>query len=231
MPQSNGIGTLSEKSLHASLKTHYARAGDEIEALVDGFHIDVKRGNLLIEIQTRNFSAIKKKLSKLLENYQVHLVHPIAQLKWITRVDRKGRQVARRKSPKQGKSEDIFSELIRIPHLIGSPNLSVEIALIEMEEIWIDDGLGSWRRGKWSIQDRKLVRFVSSQKLEDQTDYLDLIPSKLDRPFTVKELASAKKINQKQAQKMAYSLRKMGLINIVRKQGNANVFDIDSRFT
>jgi hypothetical protein len=55
----NGIGTLQETSLHSALKAWYARPGDRFEVFIDGFYIDIVRSELLIEIQTRNFSAIK----------------------------------------------------------------------------------------------------------------------------------------------------------------------------
>src|SRR3972149_3683834 len=59
------IGTLRETSLHAALKTWYARPGDELEASVEGYQIDLRRGAQLIEIQTRNFAALKHKLAPL----------------------------------------------------------------------------------------------------------------------------------------------------------------------
>ena len=48
----NTIGTLNEKPLHAALKDWCARPGDQFEVFVDGFVVDIVRGNLLIEIQT-----------------------------------------------------------------------------------------------------------------------------------------------------------------------------------
>ena len=59
----NMIGALNEKPLHAALKQWYARPDDLIEVSVDGFTVDIVRGDLLIEIQTRNLSAIKRKAS------------------------------------------------------------------------------------------------------------------------------------------------------------------------
>ena len=78
------IGTYQEKSLHAALKDWYASPGDLTEHPVDGYVVDLVRGNELIEIQTRNFAAIKRKLSQLLEEHPVRLVHPIP----TTEVDR-----------------------------------------------------------------------------------------------------------------------------------------------
>ena len=224
MPTSNGIGTLSERSLHASLKDWLAEPGDEIEKIVGGYHIDIVRGPLLIEIQTQNFSAIKSKLSTLLEEQQVKLVHPIAQAKWIQRIDKRGRKVSRRKSPRRGRIEHLFQELVRIPKLASHPNFSLKVLFIHEEEIWRDDGKGSWRRGKWSISDRRLLKVVDSKDLETTEDYLDLLPDGLAQEFSNRQLSKALGISSHLAGKMSYSLRKMGALETVGKKGNAHLF-------
>ena len=99
---------MAEYSLHSEIKDWYKISGDELEVKVEDFIVDILRGKLLIEIQTRNFSAIKKKLIKLLLNNQVRLVYPIAKLKWIVHVSRSGEFVKRRKSTKKGKLLDLF---------------------------------------------------------------------------------------------------------------------------
>ena len=58
-----GIGTLRETDLHAALKRLYAEPGDVLEARVDGYVIDLLRGELAIEFQTHNFHAIRRKLA------------------------------------------------------------------------------------------------------------------------------------------------------------------------
>jgi hypothetical protein len=83
----NLIGTLGEKNLHSALKAWYSRPGDRLEAEVDGFHIDIVRRRVLIEIQTGNFSSLKRKLNSLIGKHPVRLVFPIAQEKWIIRLD------------------------------------------------------------------------------------------------------------------------------------------------
>ncbi len=131
------IGLLNEKALHAALKEWYAHPGDQIEVKVDGYFIDIVQGShrihepqgvygsngvqnsqpgLLVEIQTRNFSAIKRKLTDLTARHCLRLVHPIAQEKWIVkRPKRKGDRMTRRKSPKRGQTVDIFRELVYCP--------------------------------------------------------------------------------------------------------------------
>ena len=60
-----GIGSLRETSLHASLKSWWARPGDLLEASVDGYVVDLLRGETVVEIQTGHFSAIRPKLRAL----------------------------------------------------------------------------------------------------------------------------------------------------------------------
>ena len=82
----DGVGLLNEKPLHAALKAWYARPGDRTEVPVDGSFIDLVRDDLLIEIQTRGFSALKRKLERLVPGHPVRLVYPVAYEKWILRL-------------------------------------------------------------------------------------------------------------------------------------------------
>ena len=223
-----GIGTLREKSLHAALKLHYAKPGDEIEADLDGYCIDIKRGSgkrtRLIEIQTRSFSSIKPKLTKLLPRYKITLVHPIAQEKWIARYDTDGVLLSRRRSPKRGCVEDVFKELLRLPELALHTNLRVEVVLTREEEVQRTDGRGSWRRKGHSIYDRKLLEVVRVQSFAKQSDWLKLLPISLPAAFTNEDLAQALGKPRLVAQRMTYCLRRMGLLAVADKQGRANLF-------
>jgi len=159
----SGIGVRNEKSLHAALKQWYARPGDQLEVQVDGFIVDIVRGDQLIEIQTRNLAAIRRKLCALLEGHPVRLVYPIAKEKWIVRMTSSGeRVIGRRKSPKVGRLSDLFDELVSIPELINHQTFVLEIALIQEEEVRRADGRGSWRRGGQSIHDHKLLQVLET---------------------------------------------------------------------
>ena len=222
------IGTLGESSLHAAVKDWYAIPGDRLEVPVNGYVIDILRDSLLIEIQTRNFAQIKHKLRSLLENYTVHLVHPIAQEKWITRLPENGKDsLSRRKSPKRGRFVHIFDELIRIPDLITHPQFSLEILLIQVEEIRIQDGKGSWRRKGWSISDRRLTAVIDRLVLKKPADFLQFLPPDLPTSFTARDLAEQGSIPLRLAQKMAYCLKHMGNISMTGKRSNAYLYKID----
>ena len=151
------IGTMGENSLHAALKERLARPGDRFEVAVEGYFIDIVHGDLLIEIQTGNFTALKRKLGRLLDNHAVCVVYPIAKERWVRRITAEGERVSRRKSPKRGRIEELFLELIRLPHLVGHRNFSLKALLVQEEVVWRDDGKGSWRRKGWSVADRLLL--------------------------------------------------------------------------
>ncbi|HSS96317.1 MAG TPA: hypothetical protein VLK33_04775 [Terriglobales bacterium] len=221
MPRSTLIGTLKEHSLHAAIKASLSKPGDLVEQQVDGYQIDIQRGELLIEIQTANFSSLKTKLGKLLENYRVLLVHPIAETKWIVKQNKRKREISRRKSPKRGRVEHLFDELLSIPQLAAHPNFAFMVLLTEVEEIWRNDGRGSWRRKHWSIVDRRLVEIIGSQYFESPKDYLNLLPSELPNPFTHRQLAKAIGAPVWTSTRMSYCLRKMGCLETVGKEGRS----------
>jgi hypothetical protein len=218
------IGLLNEKPLHASLKQWYARPGDRFEVPVDRFVVDIVRDDLLIEIQTRNFASINAKLSQLTRSYEVRLVYPLIQEKWIVRSN--GGVVARRKSPKRGQLEDLFGELVSIPRLLSNPNFSLEVLMISAEEVRRYDGRRKrWRRKGWIIEGRRLVDVIDRRLFGTAEDWLAFVPNGL-QSFTTKDLASISDTRRDLAQKMAYCLRHAKMIEMIGKQGRANLYRV-----
>jgi hypothetical protein len=223
---SDHIGSLNEKPLHASLKEWYARPADRFEVSVDGYVIDIVRDDLLIEIQTRNFTAIKRKLVGLTAHHRVQLMYPIAQEKWIIKLAKDGEgQDSRRKSPKRGKLHQVFEELVSFPKLLSNPNFSLLVLLVHEEEVRRHDARRGWRRKGWVTQERRLLDVVDQRLFETPEDMSALIPSELAEPFTTSDLAVAIGRPRWLAQKMAYCLREMDAIAHVGKRGNAILYE------
>ena len=219
-----GIGLLNEKPLHASLKQWYSRPGDRFEVPVDGFVIDIVRDDLLIEIQTGNFSSIKSKLNNLAHSYRVRLIYPIVQEKWIIRsANGKGAAVIRRKSPKRGRWEDLFWELVSIPQLLLNPNFSLEVLMIRQEEVRRYDGKRKWRRKKWVLEGRRLLEVMDQRSFGHSADWLKFLPDGLES-FTTSDLATRMNTRRDLAQKMAYCLREAKMIELIGKCGRANLY-------
>jgi len=224
------IGLYNESSLHAAVKRWYAREGDSLEAEIDGYVVDIVRGDLLVEVQTGNFAAIRGKLRVLLAEHRVRLVHPVAQKKWIVRVSPEdGRILARRRSPKKGSVLSLFDEMVYMPDLLTEERFSIDVLLTHQDEIWCDDGRGSWRRKGVSVLDHRLLSVEESIVIEGPDGLLSFLPDDLVRPFTNRSLAKAAGIPTRLACRMTYCFRKIGLAIEVGRQGNARVFDLASR--
>jgi hypothetical protein len=223
------IGTLNEKPLHAALKEWYGRQGDRFEARVDGFFVDIVRprpagADLLIEIQTKNLFAMKRKLTRLLVEHQVRLVHPIGQEKWIVRLDDNGEVLGRRRSPKRRGLEGIFAELVSFPRLLLDPNFTLEVLLVREEEVRVRDDTVNWRRRGWATSERRLLEVLSSHVFQSPADLAALLPAGLPDPFTPVQLAHALGQPSWLARRMTYCLREMGALAPAGKRGRSNLF-------
>jgi len=71
-----------------------------------------------------------------------------------------------------------------------------------------------------------LLDVVQRRLFETPADISALLPPGLSEPFTTEDLADAIDSRQKLAQKMAYCLQKMGVIERVGKRGRANLYAI-----
>jgi hypothetical protein len=219
------IGLLNEKPLHAALKAWYAQPGDRLEVEVDGYFIDIVRGGTLIEVQTRNFSAIKRKVRDLTQRHELRLVYPIAREKWIVKLPQAGENAStRRKSPKRGRMIDIFREIVFFPGLLENPNFSLEILMIQEEELRRYDGKRGWRRRGWVTEERRLLDVLEQRLFGTPEDLWQLVPSGLPEEFTTSDLADRMGISMRVAQQVAYCSRKMGLIHQIGKRGNSKLY-------
>ena len=207
-----GIGSLNEKPLHAALKAWYQQDGDRVEAPVDEFVIDLVRDDLLIEIQTRGFSSMRRKFDRLLDRHPMRLVHPIAAQKWVVKLDPEGTEASRRRSPKRGIAADVCQELVSFPSLLSHPNFTLEVALVEEEEVRRPDAKAGWRRGGYAIEERRLVTVLETVELGAPEALLDLVPAGLPDPFTTADLATALGRSRHLAQEVGYCLRVSGAV-------------------
>ena len=220
----HSIGELRERSLHAGLKRWYARPGDRAEVPLEGCVIDLVRRGILIEIQTGSFAKLARKLTRLVRGHRVRLVYPIARRKWIVTTAPDGSVLRRRASPKRGAYRDLFAELVRIPHLVGNPNFTLEVLIVEVEELRCADGRGSWRRRGVSILDTRLLEVCERRRFRTPADFARLLPPRLEEPFTNRTLAATGAMPASLAGMTTYTLRRMGAIELVGRRNRAYLF-------
>lgn len=217
---------LNERPLHAALKAWYAQPQDRFEVAVDGFVIDIVRGDLLLEIQTGSLASIKAKLRKLARSHRIRLIYPIAREKRIVKLAADGRNASTgRLSPKRGRAEDQFWEMVSFPELLANPNFSLEILMIREEEVRRFEGGRHWRRKGWVTHERRLLEVLERRLFREPADWRALLPQGLST-FTATELAEALSISRRLAQKMVYCLRKASVINLIGRQGRAQLYSV-----
>lgn len=215
------IGVLREGPLHAALKDWLARPGDRAEVRVDRFHIDLVRADgELVEIQTGAIGPLGPKLDVLLEAHRVRIVHPVAVRRRIVRVDEHGEVRSARRSPRRASVAELFDHLVSVPTLLDHPNLVVEVLLTSEDHVR-GETPARRRRRAGERGERRLVEVLERIELRCPADLLDALPPLPDGPFTTRELAAALACPVGLAQRAAYCLRAMELLEPAGKRGRA----------
>ncbi len=218
------IGTLNEGDLHLSLKLFYADDPSQIERRTNNYIVDVLKHDQIVEIQTRGFGALRRKLPALLQTHNVTLVHPVAIRKTIVKSTEDG-GYSRRLSPKKGIVHDVFDELVSLPTMLDVDGMQLDVVLVHEEEFRRFDKRRAWRRRGWVIVERRLVEVVSTRTFCSSMQLLlELFPN-LPNQFTTEDLAVETRGNRSLAQKAAYFLRESNSIHVVAKRGNTLVYE------
>ena len=216
---------LNEGPLHAALKLHLARAGDVVEAPVDGYCVDILRGDLIIEIQTGSFTPIRRKLRDLVRRHRVRLVHPVPCERWIVKLaSQRGLPETRRRSPRRVGFEQVFEELVSFPDLLAEPNFELCVLATREEQVRRLETRRRRRRRGWVVVERRLLDVVDELLVRGPADLAALLPDGLSEPFRTSDLASSLGRPRALAQKAAYCLRHCGAIEVVGKDRNALLY-------
>lgn len=104
-----GIGTLSEKALHAALKSYYEPDFESREVKVGGFVADIVGENGIIEIQTRGFDRLGRKLDVFLEAACVTVVYPVVPKRGLCWVDPETGEISEKRNHRKRAQRMMFS--------------------------------------------------------------------------------------------------------------------------
>lgn len=222
--EQNGIGTLGEKTLHAVLKYYFDSDIANHEIKIGSFFADIVTDTGIIEIQTRAFDKLRKKLAQFLEMSPVTVVYPIPKTKWLLWIDEQGEITKKRKSPRQGRIFDIIPELYKIKSLLTHPNFRFCIVFINMEEYRYLNGWSKDKRKGSTRHDRVPVDIAEEIYINNISDYINFIPDELPDRFTSKDYKKAAKINLHTAQTALNILNHIGAVKRTEKQGNLYIY-------
>ncbi len=224
-PEFNGIGTLGEKTVHSVLKNYLAPDSSYHEIKIDRYVADIYNGHEIIEIQTRSFDKLRRKLETFLRFASVTIVYPIPRTKWIRWINPQSGEISPpRKSPKAGKPYAIFPELYKIKNYLSNPNLTIKIILIDMEEYRLLDGWSKDGKKGSTRSDRIPTDLIDEINMKAAKDYQNLIPDSIIEPFTSKDFKIAAGISLSLSQTTLNILSHVGAITKSGKAGNSFLY-------
>lgn len=248
----DGIGRLAEKQMHAAIKRFICPDESKHEVLIDGsagcinngevndgkakrkrrFVADILSGNTIYEIQTGSFSPLRDKIQWILDNtsYNVLVIHPIAETKWVSLINSKSGSIeSRKKSPQKGRVEDIASDLYFFRDFLSSPRFSLVILMMEAEQYKKNmqtDGRKRPRYRKYELIPISLLRAHIFKSVED---YKYFLPDSLPNPFCVKNYSEKTKIRGIDAYSIVKTLLHIGLIEEAGRLGRAAAYKVCGR--
>jgi len=215
----SSIGVLREGPLHAAVKAMLAAPGDRLEVPVGRFVIDLVRADgELVEVQTGGFGPLGAKLDALLDRHRFRLVYPVAAERRIVRLDEHGEVLSIRRSPKRGTVVDVFDKLTAFPSLLTHPNLTVEVLLLSEDHIRAGEPVTVRRRTR-DPGARHLRDVLARIELHGADDIVRALPPLPAQPFSTRDLASILGCSTMLAQRTAYCLRAINIIEAAGKRG------------
>lgn len=221
----NGVGTLQEKTIHAVLKNYYEPDPSKQEQKVAGFVADIFTGQEIIEIQTRGFYKLRRKLEAFLPLYPVTIVYPVTHLKWLRWVNEETGEVSKpRKSPKVGSAVSVFPELYRLKMFLPNQQLKFHIVLLDVEEYRLLNGWSKDKKKGSTRNDGIPTDLFDIVTLETISDFAQLLPSGLPDEFTSTDLKQLLRCNKALAGVMLNILAHIGVIHKTGKKGNSIIY-------
>lgn len=222
-----GIGTLSEKTVHAILKNYYEPDEDRQEIPIENYVADIYADGEIIEIQTRQLNKLRDKLKAFLPLYQVTVVYPIPREKWLIWIDEESGELSnKRKSPAKGNPYVAFPELYKIKMFLKDPNLKLRLVLMDIEEYRLLNGWSKDKKRGSSRFDRIPTELVEEVEIDCLQDYMQFVPCELEGSFTSKEFAKAAHIPASLAQIVLNILYHVGTVTRVGKKGNQYLYHV-----
>ncbi len=220
-----GIGTLSEKTVHAVLKK-YLMPDEKFHEIKCGRYVaDILYNGEIMEIQTAGFNRLRGKLEEFLKDKDVTVVYPIPHTKWLIWIDETtGEFSKKRRSPKTGNYYEAFFELYKIKMFLKHPNLHFRLILMDVEEYRLLNGYSADKKRGSQRFDRIPVELVEDKFLNSSDDFKELVPNELCEPFTVKLFQKATKLSPKKAGVAVNVLTYLNVIKQVGKEKNAYLY-------
>ena len=183
-----GIGTLSEKLIHKTLKYYIEPDESNHEIKYGAFVADIMKDGEITEIQSASFQYLRRKLSVFLPSAKVTLVCPIQFEKYITTYSADGSR-ERKKSPRHKGLSDVAIELYKIREFLGNERLTVKLLFLEIEAERLKfEGKSRPRYKKGIAYPTDILKEIT---LDGIADFKIFLPDNLPNEFLSKDYFKA----------------------------------------
>ena len=233
----NGVGTLSEKTVHAVLKYYYVPNEAYHEIKVGNYVADALFDGEIYEIQSKSFFTMKNKLDLFLKDHDVTIIYPIPISKTISYIDPDTGEISKPvKSSKKGKLYDIVPEIYGIKDYLKNKKLHFILCFIEMDEYKILDGWSKDKKKGATKMDRTPRKIIGEFRIDKKRDFINLLPGYTngrrdkDCPipveFTTKDIAELTGVHVSYAQTLLNVLCSLGLTYKIGTRGRCNIYSM-----
>lgn len=225
-----GIGTLGEKTLHSVLKLFCEPETAFHEVKVNGFVADIKRGEEITEIQTKDFSRLRRKLKAFVPEHRVTVVFPVARSKRIIKINEAtGEYSAPRRSPRVGNIYTMMPELYKLNMLLAEPdvrnNVVFWVLFLGVDEYRLIGKATRRSPHGRTCYERIPTALYGSFEIASERDYKKFLPEGLPQNFTSADLAKTARIRRRTAQITLTVLTTVGAVKRVGKVGNTIIYN------
>lgn len=208
-----GIGTLSERSLHRTLKYYFEPDSKYHEVEHLGSVADIKSGEGITEIQTGSFRNLCPKLERFLKEDDVTVVYPLVVKKKVKWLDKETGELTDSGRELRGKVlQDCGKELFAISRYIGNPKLTVKVVMLSASDYRYLDGYDKTRKKRATKINTLPEALLSELVLKDKADYLALLPEGLDDSFSAKDFTAKSKSRSRYSYYTLRLLLELGLL-------------------
>lgn len=233
----NGVGTLSEKTVHAVLKYYYVPNEAYHEIKVGNYVADALFDGEIYEIQSKSFFTMKNKLDLFLKDHDVTIIYPIPISKTISYIDPDTGEISKPvKSSKKGKLYDIVPEIYGIKDYLKNKKLHFILCFIEMDEYKILDGWSKDKKKGATKMDRTPRKIIGEFRIDKKRDFINLLPGYTngrrdkDCPipveFTTKDIAELTGVHVSYAQTLLNVLCSLELTYKIGTRGRCNLYSM-----
>ena len=234
----DGIGTLSEKQMHAAIKLFICPDESKHEIKIQDsalyiprednkkrkFVADVLDGSTIYEIQTGAFAPLKEKIKWILDNtaYNIVLIHPMPEQLYVSYIEEDGSIGQRRKSNRSRKLKHIVGELYHIKEFINNPRFTLIALMIEADQY--RQKVTSKRRVRTRKYETIPSSLIRAHIFSGADDYKIFLPESLMGEFTVKQFSASSGILGMDAYSIVKLLCELGHICECGKIGKAKAY-------